>query len=88
MKTVQAAIACAMFGYVIFISALPPVIKNPNGAFGCLSVSVVFFGAGTRLLSSTRNFHHLDNDQNLDLMNITIIDAKVKSKPCRVASSF
>ena len=34
--------------------------------------SVVFFGAGTWLLSSTRNFNHLDNDQNLDLMNITI----------------
>jgi POT family proton-dependent oligopeptide transporter len=47
MKTIQASIACAMFGHVITISALPHVIKNPNGALGCLAVGVVFFGAGT-----------------------------------------
>jgi POT family proton-dependent oligopeptide transporter len=47
MKTIQASIACAMFGHIIIIiSALPPVIKNPNGALGCLAVGIVFFGAG------------------------------------------
>jgi POT family proton-dependent oligopeptide transporter len=37
----------AMLGHIIMIiSALPPVIKHPSGALGCLSVGLIFFGAG------------------------------------------
>jgi proton-dependent oligopeptide transporter, POT family len=45
--TIQASIACAMFGHIIMIiSSIPSVIKHPNGALGCLSVGIIFFGAG------------------------------------------
>ncbi|PGH26496.1 hypothetical protein AJ80_01810 [Polytolypa hystricis UAMH7299] len=47
MKTIQTSIAVAMFGHIIMIiSAIPAVIKNPNGALGCLAVGLIFFGAG------------------------------------------
>ncbi|KAF2842894.1 MFS peptide transporter [Patellaria atrata CBS 101060] len=47
MMTIQVSIAVAMFGHIIMIiSAIPSVIKHPNGALGCLSVGIVFFGAG------------------------------------------
>ncbi|KKZ64424.1 POT family proton-dependent oligopeptide transporter [[Emmonsia] crescens] len=47
MRTIQYSIALAMFGHIILIiSALPPVIKNPDGAMGCLAVGLVVFGAG------------------------------------------
>ena len=46
-KTIHAAIAMAMFGHILLIvSALPSVISNPNGALGCFSVGIVFFGIG------------------------------------------
>ncbi|KAG5288925.1 oligopeptide transporter [Histoplasma capsulatum G186AR] len=47
MRTIQYSIALAMFGHVILIiSALPPVVKHPNGAMGCLAIGLLIFGAG------------------------------------------
>ncbi|EEH15989.1 hypothetical protein PABG_06076 [Paracoccidioides brasiliensis Pb03] len=46
-RTIQYSIALAMFGHVIIIiSALPPVIRHPEGAMGCLAIGLVVFGAG------------------------------------------
>lgn len=46
-KTIHVAIVVALFGHlIIIISALPPVIANPNGALGCFSVGLIFFGMG------------------------------------------
>jgi proton-dependent oligopeptide transporter, POT family len=46
-KTIQVSIAVAMFGHIIIIvSAIPSVIANPNGALGCFSVGLIFFGIG------------------------------------------
>lgn len=46
-KTIHVAIVLAMFGHIILIvSALPPVIANPQGALGCFSVGLIFFGIG------------------------------------------
>ncbi|KAI1075978.1 PTR2-domain-containing protein [Whalleya microplaca] len=46
-KTIHVAIAVATFGHIILvISAIPPVIKNPQGALGCFSVGLIFFGIG------------------------------------------
>ncbi|XXH01317.1 hypothetical protein Hte_007674 [Hypoxylon texense] len=46
-KTIHAAVVIALFGHIIIIvSALPPVIANPNGALGCFSVGLIFFGIG------------------------------------------
>ncbi|KAI9923601.1 hypothetical protein ASPWEDRAFT_51386 [Aspergillus wentii DTO 134E9] len=47
MLTIQVAIGFAMAGHVLLIiSALPPVIDNPNGALGCFAVGLVIFGVG------------------------------------------
>ncbi|KAI1504066.1 POT family protein [Biscogniauxia marginata] len=46
-KTIHVAIVVATFGHIIIIiSALPPVIANPNGALGCFAVGLIFFGIG------------------------------------------
>jgi proton-dependent oligopeptide transporter, POT family len=46
-KTIQAAIAIAMFGHIIIIiSSIPSVIQNQSGALGCFSVGLIFFGIG------------------------------------------
>lgn len=46
-KTIHVAVGMAMFGHIILIiSALPPVIANPQGALGCFSVGLIFFGIG------------------------------------------
>jgi dipeptide/tripeptide permease len=47
LMTIQVSIGLAMFGHIIMIiAALPQVIKNPDGALGCLAVGIIFFGAG------------------------------------------
>lgn len=47
LKTIQVAIGLAMIGHIIMIvSSIPSVIRNSNGALGCLSLGIVFFGAG------------------------------------------
>jgi proton-dependent oligopeptide transporter, POT family len=46
-RTINYAIAIAIFGHIIIIiSALPPVIKNPDGAIGCFACGLIFFGVG------------------------------------------
>lgn len=46
-KTIHVSIAAAMLGHIIIIvSAIPSVIRNRNGALGCFSVGLVFFGVG------------------------------------------
>lgn len=47
-RTIMVAIACALVGHIILIvSALPPVIKNPDGAIAAFSVGLVIMGMGT-----------------------------------------
>ncbi|KAI0537493.1 POT family protein [Xylaria digitata] len=46
-KTIHVAIVVATFGHLILIiSALPPVIRNPNAALGIFSLGLIFFGIG------------------------------------------
>ncbi|KAI3331085.1 POT family protein [Ustulina deusta] len=46
-KTIHVAIVVATFGHLILIiSALPPVIKNPNASLGVFSLGLIFFGIG------------------------------------------
>ncbi|KAI1274887.1 POT family protein [Xylaria sp. FL0933] len=46
-KTIHVAIAVATFGhFILIISALPPVIKNPDAALGIFSLGLIFFGIG------------------------------------------
>ncbi|KAI1181376.1 G-protein alpha subunit-domain-containing protein [Nemania serpens] len=46
-KTIHVAIIVALFGHIILIiSALPPVIKNPDAALGIFSLGLIFFGIG------------------------------------------
>lgn len=47
-RTIMVSIGCALVGHVILIvSALPPVIENPNGAIGCFAVGLIVMGMGT-----------------------------------------
>ncbi|PGH02772.1 hypothetical protein AJ79_07537 [Helicocarpus griseus UAMH5409] len=47
IKTIHYCIAVAMVGHiVIIVSALPPVIKHPDGAIACLALGLVIFGLG------------------------------------------
>lgn len=47
VKTIHVAIALAMIGHIIIlIASIPKVIENSSGALGCLSVGIIFFGAG------------------------------------------
>lgn len=47
LKTIYVAIAVAMFGHIIIvISAIPSVIKNPDGALACFFVGLLFFATG------------------------------------------
>ncbi|KAI9369163.1 PTR2-domain-containing protein [Aspergillus egyptiacus] len=47
-RTIMLSIAAAMVGHIILIiSALPPVIKNPNGAIAAFSIGLVIMGVGT-----------------------------------------
>ncbi|KAL2869436.1 putative MFS peptide transporter [Aspergillus lucknowensis] len=47
-RTIMFSIAAALVGHVILIiSALPPVINNPNGAIGCFSIGLIIMGIGT-----------------------------------------
>jgi POT family proton-dependent oligopeptide transporter len=42
------SIAAALVGHVILIiSAIPPVIANPNGAIACFAIGLVIMGVGT-----------------------------------------
>ncbi|TGJ81412.1 hypothetical protein E0Z10_g7355 [Xylaria hypoxylon] len=46
-KTIHVAIVVATFGHLILIiSAIPPVIKNPNASLGIFSLGLIFFGIG------------------------------------------
>ncbi|KAF2963446.1 hypothetical protein GQX73_g10118 [Xylaria multiplex] len=46
-KTIHVAIGVATFGHLILIiSALPPVIRNPDAALGIFSLGLIFFGIG------------------------------------------
>ncbi|KAJ9647321.1 hypothetical protein H2201_003921 [Coniosporium apollinis] len=46
-NTILAAIAIALVGHVILIiSAIPPVIQNPNGAIACFAIGLVIMGVG------------------------------------------
>ncbi|KAL2855569.1 PTR2-domain-containing protein [Aspergillus pseudodeflectus] len=47
-RTIMFSIAAALVGHLILIiSALPPVISNPNGAIGCFSIGLIIMGIGT-----------------------------------------
>ncbi|EAW13600.1 putative MFS peptide transporter [Aspergillus clavatus NRRL 1] len=47
-RTIMFSIAAALLGHLILIvSALPPVISNPNGAIGCFAVGLIIMGVGT-----------------------------------------
>lgn len=47
-NTILYAIAVALVGHcVLIVSALPPVIANPNGAIGCFSIGLIIMGIGT-----------------------------------------
>lgn len=46
-NTIMVAIGFALVGHVVLIvSALPPVITNPNGAVAAFSVGLVIMGIG------------------------------------------
>ncbi|KAI1433795.1 POT family protein [Xylaria sp. CBS 124048] len=46
-KTIHVAVIVATFGHIIIIiSALPPVIRNPDAALGVFSLGLIFFGIG------------------------------------------
>ncbi|PGH01111.1 POT family proton-dependent oligopeptide transporter [Blastomyces parvus] len=47
-KTIMYSIAVALVGHtVLIISAIPPVLKNPNGAVACFAVGLIIMGVGT-----------------------------------------
>lgn len=47
-KTIMYAIACALVGHtILIISAIPPVIKTPNGSIAAFAVGLVIMGMGT-----------------------------------------
>ncbi|KAL4986284.1 POT family-domain-containing protein [Aspergillus falconensis] len=47
-RTIMFSIVCALVGHVILIiSAIPPVIANPNGAIGCFAIGLIIMGMGT-----------------------------------------
>jgi len=46
-KTIQVSCLVALVGHVILIiSAIPPVIVNPNGAIACFAIGIVIMGVG------------------------------------------
>lgn len=46
-KTINVAIGIAMVGHIIIIiSAIPPVIHNPNGSVAAFAIGLIFFGIG------------------------------------------
>lgn len=47
-NTIMYSIGIALVGHtILIISAIPPVLKNPNGAIGCFAVGLVIMGIGT-----------------------------------------
>ncbi|KAK3195915.1 hypothetical protein K4F52_000782 [Lecanicillium sp. MT-2017a] len=47
-KTITAALGMDIIGHIILIiSAIPPVITNPNGSLGCMIVAILVIGFGT-----------------------------------------
>ncbi|KAK2882518.1 hypothetical protein FQN49_000284 [Arthroderma sp. PD_2] len=47
-KTIMYSLAAALIGHLILIiSAIPPVIQNPNGAIGCFIIGLIIMGVGT-----------------------------------------
>ncbi|OJD12921.1 hypothetical protein AJ78_06548 [Emergomyces pasteurianus Ep9510] len=47
-NTIMYSIAIALVGHtVLIISAIPPVLKNPNGAVACFAVGLIIMGVGT-----------------------------------------
>jgi POT family proton-dependent oligopeptide transporter len=47
-KTIMWSIAAAMLGHtLLIISAIPPVIKHPNGAIASFTIGLVIMGIGT-----------------------------------------
>ncbi|KKZ64471.1 POT family proton-dependent oligopeptide transporter [[Emmonsia] crescens] len=47
-NTIMYSIAIALVGHtILIISAIPPVLKNPNGAVACFAVGIVIMGVGT-----------------------------------------
>lgn len=52
-NTIMMAIAIALVGHtVLIISAIPPVISNPNGAVGCFAVGLIIMGVGVGCFKS------------------------------------
>lgn len=47
-RTIMWSILFAIIGHIILIiSAIPPVIDNPNGAIGCFAIGLIIMGIGT-----------------------------------------
>ncbi|KAL4802604.1 POT family-domain-containing protein [Aspergillus unguis] len=47
-RTIMFSIGCALVGHVILIiSAIPPVVSNPNGAIAAFAIGLVIMGMGT-----------------------------------------
>lgn len=47
-KTICVSIGIALIGHLLLIiSALPPVLDNPQGAMGALSIAIIVMGLGT-----------------------------------------
>lgn len=47
-NTIMYSIAIALVGHtILIISAIPPVLKNPNGAVACFAVGIIIMGIGT-----------------------------------------
>ncbi|KAF3479412.1 oligopeptide transporter [Arthroderma uncinatum] len=47
-RTIMYSLCAALIGHLILIiSAIPPVIKNPNGAIACFIIGLIIMGVGT-----------------------------------------
>ena len=47
-KTIMYSIGAALIGHtILLISAIPPVIKNPNGSIAAFAIGLVIMGVGT-----------------------------------------
>ncbi|EEQ28888.1 hypothetical protein McanMca71_001050 [Microsporum canis] len=47
-RTIMFSIGCALVGHtILIISAIPPVIKHPNGALPCFVIGLIIMGMGT-----------------------------------------
>lgn len=52
-NTIMMAIGIAMVGHIVLVvSAVPPVIKNPNGAIACFAIGIIIMGVGVGCFKS------------------------------------